>query len=241
MVDRSVRVESGWVSGAVVAGLIGTAVAGMVVLMGFLVAQALAGWPGSVGAAFGALTTNVAARTVADRLALAVLLHFAIGLALSVVYAGVVEPRLAGPGARRGMLFALAPWLLSLVLVLPLLGGGLLGLQLGAGVLPVVGNLVAHLAYGGVLGWAYERGRAELRDEDEASALANLGAERGMAVGAVAGAALGALVTGATAPAWFGAGTPVIWAAMLGAIGGAVVGAFLGSFAGLGRPTHPSY
>jgi hypothetical protein len=138
------------------------------------------------------------------------------------------------------MLFALVPWLLSLVVILPLLGGGLLGLALGAGLLPALGNLIAHLVYGGTLGWAYERGRAELRDEDEASALANLGAERGMAVGAIGGALLGAVVFAVMAPGWFQADTPLALAAMLGAIGGAVVGGFAGSFFGLERPTRPA-
>ena len=50
------------------------------------------------------------------------------------------------------MEFALLPWLVSLVIFMPLLGGGILGLSLGAGPLPIVGNLVLHALYGAVLG-----------------------------------------------------------------------------------------
>src|SRR5215212_5388288 len=71
-----------------------------------------------------------------------------MGLALSILYAGFAEQHLGGPGWRRGLLFALVPWALSLVVFLPLVGGGLFGLGLGAGLLPILGNLVVHLVYG---------------------------------------------------------------------------------------------
>jgi hypothetical protein len=235
MTVQSHRFERGWVAEAVVAGLVGTAVAGLVVLLGYVVAASLADAPAPIGAAFRALAANAATRAVAEGLALAALLHFAVGLGLAVVYASAVEPWLSGPGWRRGVLFALVPWLLSVVVILPLLGGGPLGLGLGAGVLPALGNLIAHLSYGGVLGWVYERGRLELRNEDEASVLANLGAERGIAVGAVGGAVVGAVLAGAMAPNWFAPGTPVAWAATLGAVGGALLGGFTGSYLGVGR------
>jgi len=238
MAVRSDQETSGWLAEAIVAGLIGTAVAGLVVLVGYAVAQSLAGTSGPLGAAFGALAVNTATQTVADRMALAVLTHFAVGLVLAVVYAAVAEPRLVGPGWWRGMLFSLVPWLLSVAVILPVLGGGFLGLGLGAAILPAFGNLIAHLAYGGSLGWSYERARIDLRNEDEASVLANLGAERGIAVGAVAGAVIGVLVAAVIAPSWLGMGAPSAWTAMLGAIGGAVGGGFLGSFLGLDRPAQ---
>jgi len=239
MVDRSFSVERGWLSGAVVAGFIGTILGGAVLLVGYVVAGSLAGLPGGLGAMFAALTSNVATRSISDQLGLAVLVHFAVGLLLAIVYARLVEPALSGPGWRRGMLFSLIPWLLSLVVFLPIVGGGFFGLGLGAGLLPAIGNLIAHLVYGATLGWSYERGRAELRDEDEESALANLGAERGIAFGVVVGGVLGALVAGLVAWGAPGAtGGSLGWTTLLGAVGGATVGAFLGSYAGLERPSH---
>ena len=240
MIDRAASTERGWLWGAVVAGFVGTVVAGVVVVIGYFAAAALAGLPGELGVSFVALTRNVATEHVGNGVGLAILVHFAVGLILAIFYARVAEPRLRGPGWRRGMLFSLLPWLLSLIVFLPLVGGGFLGLGLGAGLLPALGNLVAHLAYGAALGWSYARERAELREEDEESALANIGAERGIAFGIVIGGVLGALVTGLgslAAPASTGAPG---WNVMLGGVGGATIGAFVGSYAGLGRPTRPA-
>ena len=47
------------------------------------------------------------------------------------------------------------PALVSLVVVLPLLGGGLFGLALGAGPLPIIGNVLLHVVYGAILGVVY--------------------------------------------------------------------------------------
>jgi Family of unknown function (DUF6789) len=234
MADRPARIGSSRIAGAVVAGFVGTVLAGVVLLFGYAIASVLAGLPGDVGRAFEALIRNTATSAVEDALGRAVLIHVAVGLALAVAYAAVVEPRLSGPGWRRGVLFALVPWLLSLLVLLPALGGGLLGLSLGAGLLPVVGNLIAHLVYGTTLGWLYERQLIELGQDDEASALANLGAEWGTAVGVVGGGLLGATLTVLLVWAWSNGAAPLGWAAALGGVGGATVGGFVGSFAGLG-------
>ena len=42
-----------------------------------------------------------------------------------------------------------------MIIFLPLAGGGLLGLGLGAGPLPILGNLLVHLVYGVTLGFLY--------------------------------------------------------------------------------------
>lgn len=49
-------------------------------------------------------------------------------------------------------MFSLIPWAFSLVVFLPLVGGGFLGLGLGAGPLPILGNLLLHAVYGVTLG-----------------------------------------------------------------------------------------
>ena len=80
--------------------------------------------------------------------------YLAGGLLWAALYA-LVEPRLRGPAWLRGATFALVPALVSLVIVLPMLGGGLFGAALGAGPLPTLGNLLLHVAYGAVLGLVY--------------------------------------------------------------------------------------
>ena len=84
--------------------------------------------------------------------ALGWLLHFAIGMALGVIYAAVFEPRLPGPPVGRGMLYGALVFLVAQVVFMPLVGGGLFSrgdLEL------ITGSLLGHLLYGGVVGWGY--------------------------------------------------------------------------------------
>ncbi len=170
--------------------------------------------------------------------------YLAGGLLWALLYT-IVEPRLSGPAWKRGVLFAMLPALVSLVVVLPLLGGGLFGLSLGAGPLPTIGNVLLHVVYGAILGVVYgpfgdldastlqrplasDGGRTGPSYEPVA-ALALLG---GLLLGGVIGlvasfamAGTGGPVTGETT------GALILWGALLGA----VAGLFVGSFAGLGR------
>jgi hypothetical protein len=177
-------------------------------------------------------------------------IYFAGGLLWAVLYT-LVEPHLPGPAWRRGVLFAMLPALVSLVVVLPLLGGGLFGLSLGAGPLPVLGNVLLHMVYGAILGLFYgpfgDRDASTLQrplatDGDRAgpsyepvAALALLGGLiLGGVIGLVASVEVGradSVIVGVSA------GALVLWGALLGA----VIGLFVGSFAGLGRtaPHHP--
>jgi len=230
-----------WLYRALVAGFVGTACAGFVLLLAYgassWIGQAMP--PGAIGQWFVALTRNQATAMVQDALARALLLHIFVGLVWALVYAGYAEPRLSGPGWRRGMLFALVPWILSLVVFLPLIGGGFLGLGLGAGPLPIIGNLILHLVFGATLGEVYE---LELAESTEVAAhpgslthLANISAERGLAAGMVAGAVAGAVV-GLLFATFTGNGTvPMTVGALAGAVFGAAGGALVGSFVGLSR------
>lgn len=182
----------------------------------------------------GRLAHNPITQATHILLPIAIMLHFVAGLAWAVVYAGVVEPKLKGPGWRRGLVFALIPWVASLVVFLPLMGGGILGLSLGAGVLPIFGNLVLHAVYGLTLGQFYlsERILAE-SDEIETGEAGELAhAERSIAVGIVPGLVFGALI-GLVISGFVMPGTQPLLVSVFGAILGSAVGALLGSFAGL--------
>jgi membrane protein DedA with SNARE-associated domain len=79
-------------------------------------------------------------------------------LAVSMLWGalfGIVQPLLPGPWWLRGVVFAVVPLAVTLVGVLPLTGGGLLGLELGAGLLPLVVEMMQALVYGLTLGVAY--------------------------------------------------------------------------------------
>jgi len=77
--------------------------------------------------------------------------HLMVGNVLALAFALVARDRLPGPFAVRGALFALAPWLMAQVVVMPMMGAGLFsGSALVAG-----GSLMGHLVFGAVLGLAY--------------------------------------------------------------------------------------
>lgn len=84
--------------------------------------------------------------------ALGWVVHFVIGMALGLVYAGVFDPRLPGPPVIRGILYGVLVFLVAQVVFMPLVGGGLFSrgdLQL------ITGSLLGHLLYGAVVGWGY--------------------------------------------------------------------------------------
>jgi uncharacterized membrane protein YagU involved in acid resistance len=79
--------------------------------------------------------------------------HLMIGTILALVYAAV-SSRLPGPFPLRGALYALAPFLMAQVLVMPMMG-----MPLFSGSVPLaMGSLIGHLIYGAVIGSVYGAG-----------------------------------------------------------------------------------
>jgi hypothetical protein len=173
-------------------------------------------------------------------------IYLAGGLLWAVVYA-LVEPKMTRVSDHpwvRGAVFGLVPGLLSLVVVLPILGGGLFGLALGAGPLPIIGNLLLHLAYGAILGIVYgpfgDRDASTLRQpltgEDAllASSYERMAAAfllGGLVIGALAGILIG-VVDGDGPVAHLAGGSYlalILWSALLGGACGLLVGSFLGA------------
>jgi uncharacterized membrane protein YagU involved in acid resistance len=135
---------------AIVVGLIGTFVMTMVMLIGptmglppMPIGKMLAGFMG-VPQALGWIA------------------HFMIGTILALVYAYVFESRFPGSGVLRGALFGLLPWLISQIVVYPIMGEGLFALDTPAPVLMVFGSLMGHLIYGGVVGGIYRTKSAHI-------------------------------------------------------------------------------
>lgn len=81
--------------------------------------------------------------------------HFMIGTGFAVVYAYVFISRIPGSPPVRGAIYGLIPWLLAQVMVNPIMGAGVFALNTPAPMLMVVGSLMGHLVYGGVLGAVY--------------------------------------------------------------------------------------
>jgi hypothetical protein len=186
-----------------------------------------------------ALTHNPVVSASLSLAYLAVGAHLAVGLAFAVVYARFLEPVLDGPGWSRGVRFALLPWALSVLVLLPALGGGFLGLGLGAGPLPILGNLILHLVYGAVLGWTYSLGTT-WQEEGGYAARGGLDLqERNLALGIVFGALVGGLfgwlIGVVTASGGEGAFAAEGAYALAGALFGSASGAILGPLLGMAR------
>lgn len=79
-------------------------------------------------------------------------MHFTIGAMWGIAFA--VTGRMF-PGAfwLKGMLFSAVPWLIMMIVMMPLAGAGFFGLDLGM-VAPIM-TLMLHLVFGAVLGAVY--------------------------------------------------------------------------------------
>ena len=191
-----------------------------------------------------ALTNNQVLDLAAGSLYAAAAAHLAVGVLAAILYGYYFEPRLAGAGWLKGFQFSLIPWFLSLVVFLPLVGGGLFGFAIGAGPLPAIGNLVLHLVYGITLGAMYgpvgdiaadEFPHRGLADEPEVVARYERAAARGIVAGAIVGLIAGiVLAMQAVAPSMpIPFGVPAAALPPMMAVIGATFGGVLGSITGL--------
>jgi hypothetical protein len=188
------------------------------------------------------LSENEITRSVGDRFLVVMIANLVFGLLWAMIYVRFAEPVMNGAGWRKGVAFSLIPWILSIVVFLPVAGAGFLGMDLDAGPLPVIGNLIIHLVYGLVLGALYaidvESGLEGTRSDRYAAVTAERGAAIGLAIGGIVGAVGGWLVAGELDRL---ASTPVI--ALAGALTGAAIGTMLGSLIGMSeevRPVNPT-
>ncbi len=75
------------------------------------------------------------------------LAHFMIGVTLAFAYS-LVSAKLPGSYPVRGALFAIAPWLLAQLVVMPMMGMPLFS----GSMMMAMGSLVGHLVYGAIVG-----------------------------------------------------------------------------------------
>jgi uncharacterized membrane protein YagU involved in acid resistance len=79
--------------------------------------------------------------------------HFMIGIVLALGF-GAVAGKLPGPPAVQGAVYGLAPWLMAMLIVMPMMGMPMFG-----GAAPMaIGSLVGHLVYGATVGAIYGGG-----------------------------------------------------------------------------------
>lgn len=78
--------------------------------------------------------------------------HVLIGLTLALMYAAVAAAVLPGAPALRGAIYGFGVFLVAQIVVTPMMGGGVFS---GGDVRMIMGSLVGHLIYGGLVGAIY--------------------------------------------------------------------------------------
>ncbi len=251
---RDYREEAGTVaykSGQLPRTIISGFIASMAMLMTFAIAYVIAymvdgdvatgtSSKATMGLWLFNLTHNRLLDMAQSLLYLSIGVHFAMGLLLAVLYTYVAEPRMWGPGWVRGSLFAAIPWVFSVAVFFPLVGGGLFGVNLGAGPLPFLGNLILHVVYGATLGLMYEPMFDELPDMESrneentwAMVVSEDMAAKGMLIGLVAGLMGGVLLGITLQPQFQSLSISAESATLMMMLIGGASGALLGSFFGL--------
>lgn len=86
--------------------------------------------------------------------------HIAVGLAMAVVYALLVEPLLRGPAWSKGLLYALLAWLLNAFALLPAIGEGVAGHD-KVSLAGIVYYAVAHMVFFVLMAMLYARFRRD--------------------------------------------------------------------------------
>ncbi|HEU0164409.1 MAG TPA: DUF6789 family protein [Thermomicrobiales bacterium] len=222
-----------WLRASLIAGFIAT----FSMTCSIAIAYGIANYYGDAGGNhverwLQALSHNELTRHIGDRFFVGMILNLLMGIVWAVVYARVAEPHLSGPGWSRGVVFSLLPFILSIALFFPLAGIGLFGSGVDAGILPVAGNLILHLAYGAVLGSLYAidpyAGLTDAHGESEAAE----SAERGAVIGILAGVILGFAGGWIVGPSMDGLASRAI-IGVAGSLSGAAIGILIGSLLGM--------
>jgi hypothetical protein len=92
--------------------------------------------------------------------------HFVIGAVIWGAVFSWLDSKLPYAHWVSGILFATGAWLMMMIIVMPMAGMGLFGLQLG--VTAPIATLVMHWIYGAILGGVYGAGKAPAHAEDAA-------------------------------------------------------------------------
>ena len=244
--ERAQGARRRWFADATIAGFVAIGTSTGALVVSYVLANGLADSQGDFFRRWlWQLTHNDVVAFSSGRPAVALALHVLLGLVWALVYARFVEFRLGGPGWRRGLIFALLPWLFSLLILLPAAVVNLLDWAFSAGPLVPVGNLLLHLIYGFTLGQLYDASSdaparaadmlyAEPLERQAVEQSEDLGAA-GILAGGVIGAAVGTMMAVVLPPTLpnvdFGGWEIAL--AVGGILAGGAVGGIVGSFAGL--------
>jgi hypothetical protein len=234
----SVHRRADWLGDSIVSGFLATIAMTVAMAAAFGLSRVIGDQNGStIERWFWALTHNPVIDTTQDAIVLAIGANLFMGLVWAVIYGYDAEPRLNGPGWRKGMFFSLGPWLLSIVAFFPIMNGGIFGKDIHAGPLPVIGNLILHLIYGAVLGSVYAIDLEAWLDGSEADRNHAEAQQRGAALGTVVGLVVGLVIGWVVGPSLSDVGSRGLMV-LIGALIGGALGLAAGSLAGAEWADH---
>lgn len=79
-------------------------------------------------------------------------LDVVVGIIFALIYAAYLDQRLPGTPLKRGYLFGCLVFVLAQIVFAPLTGSGFFS---GGDLVLLIGGLLGHLVYGGVVGYVY--------------------------------------------------------------------------------------
>ena len=97
---------------------------------------------------------NMLAMAMGNNMILGWVGHLMVGAILAIIYASL-QNHLPGPSAIRGAVFSLAPWILLLLIVSPMMG---MPMFMGS-MMKTVQSLIGHIVYGLVMGSVYNQSK----------------------------------------------------------------------------------
>ncbi len=225
--------HSDWFPASIISGFFATFSMTVCIALAFTAANTLGDASGNtVQQWFAALSQNTLTHKVGDLFFIGMIGNLIMGLVWAVIYARFAVSHLSGPGWRRGVVFAIIPFLLSLFVFFPIAGIGFFGSGISAGPLPALGSLILHLVYGALLGTLYgvgaHSGISSAFGESEAAEAA----ERGAMIGIIGGLIIGFIGGWILGPSMSELANRAI-IGVAGALSGAAIGILVGSMMGV--------
>ena len=83
--------------------------------------------------------------------------HFMIGAIYGLVFAQVAGLGVMGGTVARGVGLGVVGWLVMMIVLMPMTGGGVLGLAMPSGMMVPVATLMLHVVFGAVLGFSFAK------------------------------------------------------------------------------------
>jgi hypothetical protein len=86
------------------------------------------------------------------------MIHFVVGIVLTVIYASIFLNKLSGSYTVRGIIFAMIPFIIAQSMMMPMMGNGFWSSASEVQMMAIMGSLIGHIVFGAVLGTVYGKG-----------------------------------------------------------------------------------